>query len=738
MAAKDKFETALRQAYQGLTFSFGDEGIDLLASAIAAASPNVTFKEALKEARDISRQNIAKDWKENLPLSLAANIAGGVPFGLAMAGKNVAVRGLSGLDKVSKATSLDKFAQALTAAGGNVSNWATTGNRLARAAKGAAVGGGLGAVSGVGAGDDSVQGRTVGGLTGLGIGSIVGGVGGALSREQPTVKNVAQKAAKAVSENRAEDEFIRQLMMRPDLDEMQKRAIAYQALSKKTGVELTLPEMLAQTDVDPLLAQQSVLTKTPETAGQAQAILQRRMGDPLSGQPGQLVSSMNDVSQSLAPGNYDDLAQGLLEKGREGAKRITEQLSGEAGPMYSEAFSANKSISSKELDKILETPAGKKAMARTLEIFQNEGTRLGVPDKELTEMAREVGIKSKGGVASGLKLQTYDMIKRGLDDMISDEISRSTPGTTSATAKGLMSLRSRLLDELDRLDVTAKAGPNSLKPEGGLYAQARSVYSSQPEALANRKLMGGLANIDELKPQTVVGQLYRGTPGTAQRTAEALGPEGSQMAAAAKIQDIIGGLKSGQLPPKLDADTIQMLQTYAGPQADAVTDYLKVLERARAGERFLRGSQTSTNQAIQQGMGDAAASAAVDAATGNHVGLLRKSAGAIMEAIKGSNAEQYNRDLLNLFTTPRGMEALDQAVKAQQKLMATPGVSNLPVTSIGSTALGRPAIQPGDVSIPSAYSSIPAVTQSTMQALPPGYTVRKQDNQLPEGYTIRR
>lgn len=708
-----KIETAGRQAYQGLTLGFGDELIDVPTAAIVAALTGQKYKDVLKEARDISKKNLAKDWEENTAISLAANIAGGVPFGLASAGKNVTLKGLGALDKLSDATKLGKYAQAITNAGKGLTSWASTGGRLARAGKGSAAGAGYGAIAGLGAGGDSIEERIISSLLGTAIGGTAGGAGGALSRGNPTAQSVAPKAAKQASGNKAEQEFLRQLLMRPDLEDMQKRMVDYQGLSKKTGIELTLPEMLAQTDVDPLLSQQAILTKSPETAGAAQSLLQRRMGDPLAGQTGQITGALKNVSNQLAPGSYDELAQGLISSGKDGAKRITSELSAKATPLYDEAFTSNSSIGSKELDRILETPAGRKAFSRAREILQNEGTRLGIPDKELGEMAREMGIKSKGGVASGLKLRTYDLIKRGLDDMISDEVSRSTPGTTSGTARSLMSLRSRLLGELDNLDVTAKAGANSLKADGGAYARARNIYSSQPEVLQNRQLMGELANIDQLSPERVVGQLYGGTVGTAQRTASALGEEGSRKAAAAKIQDIIGGLKSGSLPPRLDEDTVNMLKVYSGKDAPLVQDFLRTVERARAGERFLRGSQTQANNAMQQSMGDAATGAAIDLATGNEIGLTRRALGEISEWVGGNSKEQYNRDLLNMFTTPRGTQAVDDAVKIQQQLMKVPpSTGQIPVAATGGAAVTQATLSPeARPQLAPAYTATPAMTQ---------------------------
>jgi len=93
------YETALRQGYQGLTLGFGDEMIDVLASRIASISPDITYDEALKQAREISKQNLSADTKQNPKTSILANILGGLPAGIAGGAKvlpQVALSAVSG------------------------------------------------------------------------------------------------------------------------------------------------------------------------------------------------------------------------------------------------------------------------------------------------------------------------------------------------------------------------------------------------------------------------------------------------------------------------------------------------------------------------------------------------------------------------------------------------------------------------------------------------------------------
>jgi hypothetical protein len=693
-----KLMTIGRQAKQGASMGFADEIQDLAGAGLAKAIiegmrlsgrdvGEARFIDILKENRDRSRAELAQDWENSPYTSAASNIAGFLPFALGQAGTR------SIISAVKAPAAATGAANAISKFNTGLQGWASTGGRLARAGKGAAIGAGYGAISGAGAAGDTIKDRLSGSAIGSAIGAVTGGAGGAASRAAPTRQNVAPKVAGKVAENKAEQEFLRQLLLRPDLTDMQKRALQMQALSKKTGIELTLPEMLAQTDVDPLLAQQAVLAKSPETAGAAQSLLQRRMGDPIAGQTGQLVSALQRTAGDLAPGSYDDLAQQLMQRGKAAAGDITKKLQAQAGPLYSEAQNALVNPD------VFKDPVVKQAVET---VFSNPA------------YMREIAPDTQPNSIKVLDL-AYKAIR--------DTAEKSSRAGDRNAARLYGDAAEQLVAKMD------EAAP--------VYKQARSIYSSQQDVLGNRELMGELANIDQLEPEKVVRQLYSGTPGTAQRTAQALGPQGSNAAAAAKIQDIVGGLKSGSLPPRLDADTISMLRAYAGPKADSISELLQVVDKARAGERFLRGSQTQTNQAIQGGM-DNAAGAAIDAVTGNKIGLMRRGVDFAREAIGGNSREQYNMDLLKLFTQPRGIEALNEAVILQQKALAAPNfmAASIPATSALSNISTQRYMQP-NVSSAAMYSTIPAATQSAVNSqLPAGFVVDNKKNALPNGFII--
>jgi hypothetical protein len=160
---------------------------------------------------------------------------------------------------------------------------------------------------------------------------------------------------------------------------------------------------------------------------------------------------------------------------------FTKQQQTVSSPLYTSAYKANQSMASPELDKILATPEGKKALRKAAIMMQNDRTRIGIPDKELTETVRDLVAAGKmkapstgAGVASGLKLQGLDYVKRALDSEYEGLISAGK----KTEAGIILGLKKDLVKELDRLDVTAQAGPNSLKPDGGDYAKARAAFSS--------------------------------------------------------------------------------------------------------------------------------------------------------------------------------------------------------------------------------------------------------------------
>lgn len=207
------------------------------------------------------------------------------------------------------------------------------------------------------------------------------------------------------------------------------------------------------------------------------------------------IADASGIDPQAAQGNFD----ALLSKGQ-----------AMAGPLYKQAFAANQNVASPEIDRILSTPAGRSAMRQASDLMQNDQTLMGVRDPDLLEQARDSGtdIPWNGGVSSGLKLQSLDYVKRALDDQIGQAF-RAGNKTQGSILSGL---KNRLLSALDDADQTAAAGPNSLKVDGGLYAQARK--SAGDYLSAQQAFKDGQAHIlsPAVTPQNVATYFNNLTP----------------------------------------------------------------------------------------------------------------------------------------------------------------------------------------------------------------------------------
>jgi hypothetical protein len=157
-----------------------------------------------------------------------------------------------------------------------------------------------------------------------------------------------------------------------------------------------------------------------------------------------------------------------------------------ARPLYEEAYKANTNVASPAIDRILETPAGKAALADARVKMQNDMSLMWTPDAELMDQAREGGTAIPGnrGVASGMKLRVYDYVKKALDDQISAAY-KAGNNHEGGIIKGL---KDRLVSELDKADVTAATGPNSVRADGGAYARARAAAGEYLGAKKNFEL----------------------------------------------------------------------------------------------------------------------------------------------------------------------------------------------------------------------------------------------------------
>lgn len=349
-----------------------------------------------------------------------------------------------------------KGVQATTQAPGKMAQFAEAHPKIAAAATNTGVGATIGGLNSVGYAKGSAEERAEAGVHGMEAGGLLG----------LTVPPAVQMVGKAVAKVAAP--FIGNIGRTAEEAGMQKVAQAFQ-----------------RDKITPQVAKQEIGQMGKEAAlvdvgGENVKGLARSV----AGQPGEgkeLATQFFNQRQSGQGGRVEGaMMNGLGSKTNyydaDAALTAQQKL---ASPLYDEAYKANQVVTSPAINRVLRTPAGQKALKEAAVKMQNDMTLLGVPDKELAEQAAlAAGQPLKGGVAKGLKLRTLDYVKRSMDDQIGAAIRAGE----NDNARILTGMKKSFVKALDEADVTAKAGPNSFKPEGGAYARARKAFSGPAQS----------------------------------------------------------------------------------------------------------------------------------------------------------------------------------------------------------------------------------------------------------------
>jgi len=179
--------------------------------------------------------------------------------------------------------------------------------------------------------------------------------------------------------------------------------------------------------------------------------------------------------------------EGSVGKGStyETAKDLATARKTAADPLYKDAYEANQAVESPALSEILDTPAGRKALRGAVTKMQDDRTLVGDPDPVLTSLVKQLtddgqmkDPNSPLGVARGLKLRTWDYVKRALDDQIST--ARRAGENDEVRIK--TRLKNDLVASLDNADATAVRGPDGAIVQKGKYAQARAAWSGPSQS----------------------------------------------------------------------------------------------------------------------------------------------------------------------------------------------------------------------------------------------------------------
>jgi len=628
------FRTLIDQTGQGATLGTGDEIQDLLVSGGLAGYYNLTdqadnpafnFSALYDDARNISERDIKAQQEERPILSFAAQTGGGLASGLYGAGTKT---GASALSRIAEGS---------------------LGQRtMAGAGYGAASGATYGAGSGFGAEER---------LTGAGTGAVVGGLaGGVIPVAGELIRRGVQKADDVVrgrlkpklpGENAAEREAAKYFSQRPDLEEL--AASSRQALNdaEASGIPITSAEALND---ESLMRELGVLREDPKVMGAVQKFFNAREQKLVPG-------ALEDLQQGIAPVTVDEANAAVVNSAQNVKQSLVEKAREQAGPLYDKAYSV-KSVISKGIDRVLGTPAGKRALAHAREKMQNDMSLLGVPDKELGSLARELAgmgkMKPPGSVASGLKLRTLDYVKRAFDDMIET----AKRGGNKDDVRIFTSLKSKLTSELD-----------SISPE---YQAARKIYSDSMTEMDDilKGRFGRLMNLTEMQQEKAVSELFRGTKEQTGKMSGQLGRDASLKAGSGELARVLETNKNSALTVSnkigFGSDRVrEQWKTVLGDKYPKFESVMKTLQRAEKGTRAALGSPTQSKLAASTRL-DEAAQTASDLAMGNRMGAILKLRDFIVKSITRGADEKYIQDKARLLMSDRGVKLIEEVAQTMK------------------------------------------------------------------------
>lgn len=306
----------------------------------------------------------------------------------------------------------------------------------------AKLGAGLGALGGALSGEGS--GRVSGALGGASVGAFLGGVTPAAFLG--TTRGIQWLNRFFRGDKNAGLRYLDEMMK---AEQMTPRQVAQEMqAARNVGVNLRPADVrpgfraaLGGATSDPSVLRNEVLAELTER--------QKGLSDRL----------IDSVSRNLGPiRNIRQLEQELMERARAAAK-----------PLYEAAYS-KAGVWNKRLQDILDTPAGKSALARARIIAANEKrdpTKLGF---DIAEVSNEVILTRQPS------MQTLDYIKRGFDDEINNFRIKDGPKAgqlnLDESGRAILNLQKEFVDELDRLN-----------PD---YAKARAAWGGE---ISNKNAM---------------------------------------------------------------------------------------------------------------------------------------------------------------------------------------------------------------------------------------------------------
>ena len=267
-----------------------------------------------------------------------------------------------------------------------------------------------------------------------------------------------------------------------------------------------------------------------------------------------------------------------------------------ADKLYEEAFKVNPQMDSLELNRILSHPDVEELTPLVAKYLRSDKAAISRYDKELT--AQHLAEGGEGKVGKGMTMRALDMLKKLLYDK-EQGAKRVVAGVEKETQKSgsYNRLRRDLIREMDALDVTAKAGPQSLKPEGGAYARGRAIEGERLQGMdmaemgRKFKVGGNLEDMKELLADATQEQVDAFRSGYVDKLRESVGSTKRWIDVTKKIQG-----------SELEDKKLRLL--FDTPEA--FKKYMATLEAEGqmygTGARVMQGSKTAEmTEAVKQG-----------------------------------------------------------------------------------------------------------------------------------------
>jgi hypothetical protein len=286
---------------------------------------------------------------------------------------------------------------------------------------------------------------TAGGIaTDAAVGGVVGGIGGKI------VAPLASKALGAIA--RGTNRYAIQPVANAVRSAVDPTAEAVSSPKTSKAVPILLKALLAQGQtpteaVGAVTAARArgvplaLMDTGDETRGLASA-LSRAPGESRTTIRGAVLPRQDAQLDRVQGAITDNL--GPVANVREQSAALMKDASTKATPLY-EAFRAEPSRTSPELESLLATPAGKSAIARARTIAANDRVDPNKLGFDLDEQGEVQLVKNPSP-------QTLDYVKRGLDDVVEDNRDKTTGRLVLNTAqRAENNVRHSFVSEMDKL-----------------------------------------------------------------------------------------------------------------------------------------------------------------------------------------------------------------------------------------------------------------------------------------------